>query len=194
MVAVPGSRVRNLPSLRLSRRSPPWTRGTPSYDAHVQAPARSEEWFAITERPLEAGAAYEWAVRPDCGAVVLFSGTVRDHADGRDGVESLEYEAYESAALARFEAIGAELRRRWPTAGRVVIWHRVGLLGLGESAVIVAVSAPHRDEGFDAARFAIDTLKAAAPIWKRETWSGGDDWGTGSVPIAAVDETADAVS
>lgn len=152
----------------------------------MQPPASGADWFLISDQPLAVGAAYEWAVRPDCGAVVLFSGTVRNHADGRDGVETLEYEAYESAALERFGAIAAEARMRWPGIGRIALWHRVGVLQLGESAVIAAVSAPHRPEAFAAARFAIDTLKAAAPIWKHETWRGGADWGTGAVDIADV--------
>lgn len=135
---------------------------------------------------MPVGAAYDWAVRPDCGAVVLFSGTVRDHADGRIGVEQLEYEAYEVMVERRFADIAAEARRRWPTVGRVALIHRIGLIAVGESAVVAVVSAPHRPEAFEAARFAIDTLKASAPIWKRETWSEGSDWGTGGQLIAGV--------
>jgi molybdopterin synthase catalytic subunit len=71
----------------------------------------------------------------------------------------------------------AELRARWPTVGRVALLHRVGVLEVGESAVVVVVSAPHRDEAFAAARFGIDALKRSVPIWKRETWSGGESWG-----------------
>lgn len=154
----------------------------------MQEPAQgADDWLALTDHPLPVAVAYDWAVRPDCGAVVVFSGTVRDHAPGRPGVESLEYEAYEPAALARFGAITAEARRRWPGVGRVVVWHRTGRLALGESAVVVAVSAPHRLEAFEAARYAIDTVKAAAPIWKHETWAGGAAWGTDAVPIGRVD-------
>lgn len=131
---------------------------------------------------MPIGEAYDWAVRPDCGAVVLFSGTTRDHADGRDGVTSLTYEAYEEQVTEKFAEIVSELRRRWPTAGRVVMLHRVGTLGLGESSVVVAVSAPHRPEAFEAARYGIDALKASAPIWKHETWSGGSDWAAGANP------------
>jgi molybdopterin synthase catalytic subunit len=150
----------------------------------VQPPATGDTWFAISEQPLPVGDAYEWAIRPDCGAVVLFSGTVRDHAEGRAGVEFLEYEAYESKALERFETIAAEARSAWPAIGRVAMLHRVGRLELGESAVVVAVSAPHRAEAFEAARFAIDTLKVAAPIWKHETWQDGAAWGADAVPVA----------
>lgn len=138
----------------------------------------TDDWLALTTDPFDVGAVYEWAVRPDCGAVVLFSGTVRDHAEGRDGVSSLTYEAYEEQVVPRFATIVAELRDRWPSAGRVALLHRVGRLGLGESSVLAVVSAPHRPEAFDAARFAIDQLKASAPIWKLEEWAGGRDWGT----------------
>ena len=70
--------------------------------------------------------------------------------------------------------------RRWPNTGRVALLHRTGRLELGESSVIVAVSSPHRAEAFDAARYGIDTLKATAPIWKQETWAGGEDWALGA--------------
>ena len=146
-----------------------------------------DHWFALTSDVLSIGEAYEWAVRPDCGAVVVFSGTVRDHAEEagvrRDGVTHLVYEAYDEQVLPRFAAIVDEMRVRWSDLGRVVIWHRVGRLELGDSSVVVAVSAPHRPDAFTAARFAIDAVKSAAPIWKLEEWSGGRDWGTGSNEI-----------
>ena len=158
----------------------------------VQPPASGNSWLSLTSDALPITVAYEWAVQPHCGAVVLFSGTVRDHAvddDGvlRDHVESLTYEAYESQVVPRFEAIDVELRQRWPQTGRVVLIHRTGNLALGESSVIAVVSAPHRAEAFEAARFAIDALKLSAPIWKREVWRDGADWGTAAgAPIDAA--------
>jgi molybdopterin synthase catalytic subunit len=115
-----------------------------------------------------------------CGAVVLFSGTVRDHADGRDDVQHLTYEAYEEQAVPRLEAIASEMRTRWPETGRVALLHRLGRLELGESSVLVVVSSPHRPEAFAAARFGIDALKASVPIWKHEVWNGGSDWALGA--------------
>jgi molybdopterin synthase catalytic subunit len=146
---------------------------------------------------LPVGVAYDWCVQPQCGAVVVFSGTVRDHAvdehgDVRAGVQHLTYEAYESQVIPTFASIEAELRHRWPDTGRVAILHRIGRMGVGESSVVVAVSAPHRGEAFDAARFAIDTLKTSAPIWKHEVWEHGADWGTNAhAPVApgAADQT-----
>ncbi len=120
---------------------------------------------------------YDWAVRPDCGAVVVFSGTVRDHAEGRAGVRASKYEAYEEQVVPRASTPSRPRPgARWPTTGRVALLHRTGPLELGESSVVVAVSAPHRGEAFEAARFGIDTLKASVPIWKRETWAGGAEW------------------
>ncbi len=112
----------------------------------------------------------------------MFSGTVRDHAVDAHGnlradVSHLSYEAYDDQVVPVFARIESELRRRWSDVGRVAMLHRIGLVTLTESSVVVAVSAPHRAAAFDAARFAIDTLKAQAPIWKHETWAEGADWG-----------------
>lgn len=153
----------------------------------VEAPPGGDEWLGLTEQELPIGRAYEWAVRPDCGAVVLFSGTIRDHAEGRDGVEHLTYEAYEEQTIQRFAAIVDEVRRRWPDVGRVALLHRIGRLTIGESSVVVVASSPHRPTAFDAARFAIDALKESAPIWKHEVWSTGADWGTGAHAIRDPD-------
>src|SRR4051812_6766401 len=152
----------------------------------MQAPATGDDWIALTDEALPIAAAYQWAVRPDCGAVVLFSGTVRDHAEGRPGVTSLEYEAYAEQVEPRLAAIAADIRRRWPDTGRVVLLHRIGLLELGECSVVVVASAPHRGEAFEAARFGIDTLKATVPIWKREAWEGGVDWGLCAHDVSEV--------
>lgn len=149
----------------------------------MMAQGQGNEWLALTADELPIAMIYEWAVRPDCGAVVLFSGTVRDYADGRTDVTSLEYEAYEDAVIPSFKKIADETRARFPDARRIAILHRTGLLALGESSVVVAVSSGHRPIAFDAARFAIDALKESAPIWKKEHWSGGSDWGTGAHEI-----------
>ncbi len=146
----------------------------------VQRPADGDDWLGVTTGTLPIGDIYDWCVKPDCGAVVLFSGTVRDHADGRRGVEALEYEAYDELVVPKFAEIVAEARRRWADLGRICLVHRIGRLTLGESSVVACVSAPHRPEAFVAARYAIDALKAAAPIWKREEWLDGTDWGTGA--------------
>lgn len=149
-------------------------------------PPDGDTWLALTEEPLSAGAVYDWAVRPDCGAVVLFSGTVRDHAEGRPGVTLLAYEAYTEQVVPRLAAIAAEIRVRYPAVRRIALLHRVGDLQLEESSVLVVVSAPHRPEAFAAARFGIDSLKATVPIWKRERWEGGEDWGLAATEVTEV--------
>ena len=143
----------------------------------VLAPPDGRDWVALTSLPLPVEAANAWVTTPGSGAVVSFLGVVREHSDGRPGVRGLTYEAYEEEATRRLAEIADELRRRWPDVERVALLHRVGDLALSEPSVIVVVSAPHRAEAFEAARFGIDTLKATVPIWKRETWEGGEDWG-----------------
>jgi molybdopterin synthase catalytic subunit len=146
----------------------------------------ARDWVALTADPLPADEAVAWATVPGAGAVVTFAGVVRDHAEGRDGVEAMTYEAYDEPATRAMHEIVAELRRRWPDADRVALLHRTGRLALSEASVIVVVSAPHRATAFAAAQFAIDTLKKSVPIWKQEHWSGGSDWAVEQHPIRPV--------
>jgi molybdopterin synthase catalytic subunit len=136
----------------------------------------ARDWLALTDEPLPTAAAAEWATVPSAGAVVTFAGIVRDHAEGRTGVEAMTYEAYEGPAVRALADIAAEIRSRWPDIERIALLHRVGELQLSEASVVVVVSAPHRGPAFDAAEFAIDTLKESVPIWKQEHWAGGSDW------------------
>lgn len=148
-----------------------------TYDGPMMPPEDSDTWIGLSSQPLPIDAVSAWAVLPRCGAVVTFNGVGRDHSHGRPGVSALEYEAYEGEVEPRLLAIADEARVRWPDLGRVAMVHRTGSVEIGESAVVVAVSSPHREEAFLAARFCIDTLKATAPIWKAETWDGGHSWG-----------------
>ncbi len=143
----------------------------------LTAPISGREWLACVDAALDSGAASAWVVEPSCGAAVTFVGTARDHAGDRTGVHLLEYEAYEEHVVPVLEKVAAELRVRFGDLGRVVLWHRTGALRVTDVAVVVAVSTPHRDAAFEAARWAIDEVKAAAPIWKREHWDGGVVWG-----------------
>ena len=152
-------------------------------------PPDADTWLGLTDAVLPAGEATDWAVLPNCGAVVLFSGTARDHAPGRDGVERLEYEAYEEQVVPRLQTIADEMRRRWPDLGRIALLHRHGVVPVGESAVVVVASSPHRSAAFDAARFGIDTLKSTVPIWKRETWADGESWGLEAQHIEEVESS-----
>jgi molybdopterin synthase catalytic subunit len=154
----------------------------------LEAPPAADEWLGLSAQPLPLGAAVDWAGLPRCGAVVLFSGTVRDHAEGRIGVTRLEYEAYEELVVPKLRELADALRDRWPTLGRIVLLHRVGEVALGDTAVVVVVSAPHRPEAFDAARHAIDMLKETVPIWKREHWQDGADWGLAAQHVTTTGE------
>ncbi len=159
----------------------------PTYDGQMlTAPHDGDDWLGLTDARLPVGEAADWAVLPRCGAVVLFSGTARDHAPGRTGVDRLEYEAYEEHVVPRLAEIAREMRVRWPDLGRVVLLHRTGPVDVGESSVVVVASAPHRPAAFEAARFGIDTLKATVPIWKRERWSEGESWGLEAQHISDV--------
>lgn len=143
----------------------------------LEPPLSGDDWLGLSSAPLPTAAASEWAIRPDCGGIVSFVGTARDHSEGRPDVHLLEYEAYESQVVPRLGRVAAEARARHPTVGRIALLHRIGPLEVGDAAVVVVASAPHRDEAFGAARFCIDTLKATVPIWKKEAWTGGESWG-----------------
>jgi molybdopterin synthase catalytic subunit len=121
---------------------------------------------------------------PDVGGVALFSGAVRGVTDDID-TEYLEYEAYVEMAEAKLAEIGAEVRQRWPQTLDVAIVHRIGRLEVGESAVVIAVAAAHREGIFEACAYAIDRIKHVAPIWKKEVTASGDFWVEGP-----VDETS----
>jgi molybdopterin synthase catalytic subunit len=155
-------------------------------DARRAGAPAGDTWVGIAGTALPVTDVLAWVVRPDCGGIVVFTGTARDHSDGRPDVRVLEYEAYEEQAVPRLDAIAAEARVRWPSLGRIAMLHRVGTLEVGDAAVVVAVSAPHRDDAFLAARYCIDTLKHSVPIWKREVWEGGESWGLDARDIVDV--------
>ncbi len=137
---------------------------------------KSEDNFAITFAPLSLPEVYSLADHPANGAIVLMSGTVRNQTDGIP-VISLEYQAYQPMALRVFYQIADDIRKKWTDTNRVVIHHRTGHLKIGEISVLVAVGCPHRSEAFDACRYAIDTLKHNAPIWKKEhNGDGSSNW------------------
>ena len=127
--------------------------------------------FVVTEQPLRSEALTRWVQTPADGAVVLFAGVARDNSDGR-ATEYLHYEAYAAMAEPVLAGIAGEAAERWPI-GRIAVHHRTGRLEIGETAVLVAVAAPHRHGAFEAAEFIMDRIKEIAPIWKRETWTDG---------------------
>lgn len=126
----------------------------------------------LVDAPIDLAALT--ATAPRDGALALFVGVVRDTNAGRR-VLRLEYEAYAEMALQELERIEAEARRRWPVSELRIV-HRLGRLEIGEASVAVAAASPHRAEAFEACRFAIDTLKRTAPIWKKEFYADGEVW------------------
>jgi molybdopterin synthase catalytic subunit len=130
--------------------------------------------FEIVAEPIDAARVSAAVSRADAGAVVTFLGTTRDHNDGRR-VTRLEYEAYPAMAVAEMRRIGATALERWQIAA-IAIVHRIGVVPVGESSVVIAVSAAHRRPAFEACHFAIDRLKEVVPIWKKEHFEGGEIW------------------
>jgi len=130
--------------------------------------------FEVTTEPLDARAIEQLVASPESGAVLTFTGTVRDNARGK-GVTALDYEAYPPAAEKMLERIGDEIRDQWGIE-RVAIVHRYGLLQIGEASVVIAVASAHRDEAFAACRHAIERIKEIVPIWKKEHYDDGAVW------------------
>ena len=130
--------------------------------------------YFLTKNAIDVSTIRASVERPEAGAVLVFEGTTRNHHDGRTVVR-LEYEAYGGMAEEQMAQIGLQVASRWPNA-RVAIAHRVGVVPVGEASVVIATSAPHRDAAYAANRFAIDTLKAVVPIWKKEIYSDGSIW------------------
>lgn len=129
---------------------------------------------AVVEAPIDTDAVLGSVRRDDCGAVVLFLGTVRDNFRGL-AVLGMEYEAHRVLAEHGLGEVAEAARRAWPVRAVSVV-HRVGRLELGDISVAVAVAGPHRPEAFEAARFVIDRLKESVPIWKRERLQDGEVW------------------
>ncbi len=157
--------------------------------------------FEITDQPLSLDDASARVTRPDCGAIVLFSGVVRGETAvdaGTRGTDYLAYEAYVEMAEPMLAQIGREVQERWPLVKSIAILHRTGRCEIGEPSVVIAVATPHRGDGcFDACAYAIERLKAVVPIWKQENWSDGQVWVEGprqpelevNLPKSGVDGT-----
>ncbi|HEV3192502.1 MAG TPA: molybdenum cofactor biosynthesis protein MoaE [Polyangiaceae bacterium] len=129
---------------------------------------------ALREGAIFADEAVASVAHAGAGAVNVFLGTVRDENEGRP-VAKLEYQAYAAMALAEMKRIVDELTAEFPGT-RLAVLHRVGTLHIGETAVVCAASAPHRDAAFGACRALIDRIKARVPIWKREHGPDGAYW------------------
>lgn len=125
----------------------------------------------ITQSPLKIGEMVERYHRPEAGAIVLFSGDVRNHHQGR-GVEYLEYESQVEMAQASIEQILNDAKTKWELHDAFAV-HRIGRVLPGESSVVIITTSSHREEAYSANRYIIDRIKEETPIWKKEFFSGG---------------------
>ncbi len=136
--------------------------------------------FALTTAPISPHTVSQMVVRPETGAVVTFTGVVRNVSEGK-AVSSLEYEAYHNMAVAKMQQIAQEARQRWPNIVDVAMVQRIGHLDVGDVAVAIAVSSGHRHDGcFEACHFAIERLKEIVPVWKKEIGPDGEVWVEGT--------------
>jgi molybdopterin synthase catalytic subunit len=126
----------------------------------------------LTRRPIDVEEVLRRVTRPDCGAVVLFAGTVRDHSQGRR-VVAIEYSAYERMAEDRLARLVSEISATSPALSVDVV-HRLGLLAVGEVSVVIVTASPHREAAYEANRLALERLKREVPIWKDERYGDGE--------------------
>src|SRR5882724_1583331 len=145
----------------------------------VQTQSRETEgstldFFELTTAAIDVGAVARRVVPPECGATVTLDGYAREWTAGRR-TRYLVYEAYELMALAEMRRLGCEAHKRFAIA-HIGIVHRTGRLEIGETSVVIAVSAPHRHAAFEACEWAIKELKRTVPIWKKEVFDDGEVW------------------
>lgn len=139
-----------------------------------------DDLISLLHESIDAHKLVEHVRTAGDGAIVTFDGCVRNQSHGRRTLY-LDYEAYESMAVAKMREIAAEIHNKFHI-DRLAIAHRLGRLEIGETSVFIAVSAPHRAAAFEACRFAIDTLKRSVPIWKKEYFEDGAVWADGELP------------
>ncbi len=130
--------------------------------------------ITITDKPIDVDKLLDYVSDQSSGASVLFTGTIRDHNE-QDKVSKLHYEAYQEMAVKILQEIENEVHAKWKINKFIAI-HRTGTLKVGEVSVAVAISSEHRKEAFEACKFAIDSIKEKAPIWKKEFTESGTKW------------------
>lgn len=141
--------------------------------------------FRVTTEPLDPEPLVAAVRKDESGAVALFYGVARNHSEGR-AVRALEYDAHPSMAEKKLREVAEEVRARWQVTG-IGVLHRTGRLAVGEASLLVAVSAAHRAEAFDACHFAVDRIKQIVPVWKKEIWEDGDGAWVAGHPVDAPD-------
>jgi MoaE-MoaD fusion protein len=138
----------------------------------------SHDFFELTTETIDVGQVARRVVLPECGATVTLDGYTREWTKGKRTLY-LVYEAYDSMALTEMQRLGVEAHKRFEIA-HIGIVHRTGRLEIGETSVVIAASAPHRQAGFQACEWAIKELKRTVPIWKKEVFEGGEEWVVGA--------------
>lgn len=134
----------------------------------------NHDFFELTTEPIDVGSIARRVVLPECGAIVSLDGFTREWTAGRQ-TKYLVYEAYDGMALSEMQRLGAEAHERFAIA-HIGIVHRTGRLEIGETSVVISVSAPHRKAAFEACEWAIKELKRTVPIWKKEVYEDGEAW------------------
>ena len=140
----------------------------------VSGGSASNDFFELTTEPIDVGSVARRVVLPECGAIVSLDGFTREWTKGRQ-TKYLIYEAYVGMAVSEMQRLGAEAHKRFDIA-HIGIVHRTGRLEIGETSVVISVSAPHRKAAFEACEWAIRELKRTVPIWKKEFFEDGEVW------------------
>jgi molybdopterin synthase catalytic subunit len=130
--------------------------------------------FRVIREPIDLQELVRYVTGPEAGAIATFIGTTRNNNEGRK-VTALDYDAYPEMAEKELARIGEDAKKKWKIE-RIAITHRIGPVALTEASVVIAVSAAHRDDAFQACRFAIEEIKKTVPIWKKEVFEGGEVW------------------
>ena len=133
-----------------------------------------KQLISITSEPIVPAEVLDLVKSENSGSVNLFIGTVRNKTENKEVIK-LEFEAYETMAVKEMEKIAQQAKQKWPI-NQIAIHHRLGALLIGDIPVVIAVSSPHRKQGFEACQFAIDSLKKTVPIWKKEFFTDGEEW------------------
>ncbi|HZH29448.1 MAG TPA: molybdopterin converting factor subunit 1 [Pyrinomonadaceae bacterium] len=155
---------------------PPVSGGAGGADAGArEREAAAEDFFELTTDPLNVGAVARRIVPERCGATVTLDGYARRFTRGRGETLYLVYEAYAPMALREMRRLGQAAHEKFEIA-HIGIVHRTGRLEIGETSVVISVSAPHRRAAFEACEWAIRELKRSVPIWKKEFFAGGEVW------------------
>lgn len=134
----------------------------------------AHDFFELTTEPIDVGAVARRVVLPECGATVTLDGYAREWTKGKRTLY-LVYEAYDDMAMSEMQRLGAEAHKQFEIA-HIGIVHRTGRIDIGETSVVIAVSAPHRRAAFQACEWAIKELKRTVPIWKKEIYETGEAW------------------